>query len=83
MLSMSAEALSRAIQARGSKSALARELGIKPQAIDQWDKVPVQRVLAVESLTGISRHDLRPDIYGPAPASPISSSALPAVGSFV
>jgi DNA-binding transcriptional regulator YdaS (Cro superfamily) len=24
------------------------------------------RVLAIERLTGVSRHQLRPDIYGPA-----------------
>ena len=29
----------------------------------------------IESLTGISRHDLRPDIYGPAPAKTDSEAA--------
>lgn len=31
--------------------------------------VPAQRVIEVETLTGISRHDLRPDVFGPAKAS--------------
>lgn len=35
-----------------------------PQAISQWKYVPVERVLAVEEVSGVSRHLLRPDIYG-------------------
>jgi DNA-binding transcriptional regulator YdaS (Cro superfamily) len=30
-------------------------------------RVPAERVLEVEQLSGISRHELRPDVYGPAP----------------
>lgn len=48
------------------QSKLAFELGIKPQAVQQWcasRSVPAERVIQVESSTGISRHDLRPDIY--------------------
>ena len=51
---------------RGEQSRLAHAMGIQPSAISQWDRVPVERVLDVERLTGISRHDLRPDIYGPS-----------------
>ncbi|QYA12960.1 Cro/CI family transcriptional regulator [Rhizobium sp. AB2/73] len=49
---------------RISASELARRLGITPAAVLQWDRVPVNRVIAVERETGISRHVLRPDIYG-------------------
>lgn len=45
---------------------LARRLGITSQAITGWvraGRVPVQRVLAVEAITGVSRHKLRPDVY--------------------
>jgi DNA-binding transcriptional regulator YdaS (Cro superfamily) len=42
---------------------LADELGIRPQAIYQWKRIPVGRVLQIERLTGISRHEQRPDIY--------------------
>lgn len=57
------EALERAKQAVGGQAALAYRLGIKPQAISQWDQVPPLRVLDVERVTGVSRHDLRPDLY--------------------
>jgi DNA-binding transcriptional regulator YdaS (Cro superfamily) len=56
-------ALSKAIEAVGNKSVLARHLGLTPQAIDQWRKVPAERVLQVERASGVSRHLLRPDLY--------------------
>lgn len=39
---------------------------ITRQALSQWAKVPVARVLMVEKITGIPRHLIRGDIY-PAP----------------
>ena len=42
---------------------MAGHLNITPQAISQWRRVPVRRVIEIEALTGVSRHDLRPDIY--------------------
>ena len=45
---------------------LADELGVRYQSIQDWlsaNRVPAERVLAVERVTGISRHALRPDIY--------------------
>lgn len=52
---------------RGRASRLAEFLQMFPSALSQWVQVPAERVLDVESHTGISRHDLRPDLYGPAP----------------
>lgn len=52
---------------RGMKTRLAHHFGVYPSALSQWDRVPAERVLDVERITGISRHDLRPDIYGVAP----------------
>ena len=50
----------------GRRSALARDLGLTPGAIYQWfGKVPPERVPEVERLTGIKRHDLRPDLWEP------------------
>lgn len=51
---------------RGRQLALAAALGIRPSAVSQWTRVPAERVIDVERVTGIPRHDLRPDIY-PAP----------------
>lgn len=67
--------LNRAIELAGGPASLARKLserdparGLTLQAICQWDRVPAARVLDVEAVTGVSRHSLRPDIYGPAPS---------------
>ena len=46
-----------------SPTELARRLGIQRQAIYQWRRVPVARVLEVEQHTKIPRHELRPDFY--------------------
>lgn len=61
---MNSDGLTRAKEAVGGNTALARLLGgITPQAISQWRRVPVNRVLDVERVTKVSRHLLRPDIY--------------------
>lgn len=52
---------------RGRLTKLANALDVFPSAISQWDKVPAERVIAVEEATGISRYDLRPDLFGPKP----------------
>jgi DNA-binding transcriptional regulator YdaS (Cro superfamily) len=68
------QALENARAAAGGSSGLAKAISeacgerISPQAVSQWKVTPTARVLAVERITGISRHELRPDIYGPAPA---------------
>ena|SRR5436190_2354286 len=55
--------LSEAIQAVGGVSELARRIGISQPSVSNWDKVPAERVLAVEAATGIARVRLRPDLY--------------------
>lgn len=49
-------------------NALTPDRKISPQAISLWARVPPERCLAVEKITGVSRHELRPDVYGPASA---------------
>ena len=60
---MADDALTLAIQKAGGTTALATALGIKAPSIYSWDRVPAERVLAVERISGVSRHKLRPDIY--------------------
>lgn len=52
---------------RGRRGRLASDLNITSGALSQWTQVPADRVIAVEAATGISRHVLRPDVFGPAP----------------
>lgn len=42
---------------------------ISPQAVSQWKRVPPAWCIPLEAATGVSRHDMRPDIFGPSPAS--------------
>lgn len=48
---------------------LARGLDLNKSTVTRWaqKRVPAERVIEVERLTGLSRHSLRPDIYGPPP----------------
>jgi DNA-binding transcriptional regulator YdaS (Cro superfamily) len=48
---------------RGLRLQIAAGLGLNKSAVYQWKRVPASRVLDVERITGISRHDLRPDLY--------------------
>jgi TorA maturation chaperone TorD len=57
-----------AIEAAGGVSELARRVGISQPSVSNWDKVPAERVLAVESATGVPRVQLRPDLYADLPA---------------
>ena len=47
----------------GGLSELARKLGIRHTAFYRWAEVPAKRVLKIEKITGVSRHELRPDLY--------------------
>lgn len=46
---------------------LARKLGMSRQAAQEWrgseKQIPANRVFRIESVLGISRHELRPDLY--------------------
>ena len=46
-----------------TKFRLAKALGINPQAVSQWKKVPHARVLQLEELYGVPPHIQRPDLY--------------------
>lgn len=58
------EIVERAAEKAGGVVSLARELGIKHTALYSWNRVPAERVLDIERITGISRHEQRPDVFG-------------------
>lgn len=64
--------IQKAVRLATSQSALARMLGITPQAVQKWEEqgyVPADRCRAVEAaLNGeVTRYELNPDTFGPAP----------------
>ena len=59
--------MQRVIESVGGITALARRLQVPVSSIACWRDIPPRHVLAIESETGISRHELRPDVFGPKP----------------
>lgn len=67
------EALGRAVEAAGGQAALARALAersgrpVRQGHVWSWmhrtGRIPAEYTLEIERLTGVSRHELRPDIY--------------------
>lgn len=58
--------LETALRIAGGVVMLARDLGISQPAVSAWRRAPADRVLAIESITGVSRSILRPDLYPPS-----------------
>lgn len=61
------EALLACEKAAGGQTPMARDLGVSQPTIWRWiqssKRMPAEYVLRAESLYGVSRHHLRPDIY--------------------
>ena len=55
--------LSEAIRAAGGVGELARQIGISQPSVSNWVRVPAERVVSVEAVTGVDRATLRPDLY--------------------
>lgn len=59
--------LAKAVRVAGSQSAFGRWIKRRQSTVFGWLKdgkpLPAEHVLVVERLSGISRHELRPDIY--------------------
>ncbi|WP_458068669.1 Cro/CI family transcriptional regulator [Rhodanobacter sp. BL-MT-08] len=71
--------LDKACDLLGSQEALASVLGIKSPSISDWRKrkqVPAERCGAIEAATGgkVTRYDLRPDVFGEAPATELQEA---------
>jgi DNA-binding transcriptional regulator YdaS (Cro superfamily) len=50
---------------RGMLAKIAHDLGITRAAVVKWDKVPAERVVEIERITGIPREKLGPDLFAP------------------
>lgn len=73
------KALDRAVEKAGSQLRLASILGIKPPSVVGWydrGRVPAERCIAIEEATGVTRYELRPDVFGPAPEGPEAANDL-------
>ena len=61
------EAFHRAVEILDGQSATARVAGCTPgnihQLLNKGSVLPAEYVIPVEAASGVSRHDLRPDIY--------------------
>lgn len=64
------------IAKRGAKAFIAAQLKITHAAVQQWgSRVPADRVVDVERITGIPREALRPDLYRLPVAVPFEERA--------
>ena len=67
------QAIQQAVNIVGGQTRLASALNVKQQNVWVWlrlaKKVPAERCAAIERATGgkVTRYDLRPDVFGPAP----------------
>lgn len=66
--------LDKAIRAVGGVSELARRIGISQPSVSNWDRVPAERIAAVEAATGIERAALRPDLFDAKSTPPIDAT---------
>ena len=56
------------IDKAGGLTKVARDLNVPIATVSSWRlrcQIPVRRVLDVERVTGVPRHEIRPDIYPP------------------
>src|ERR1043166_5095822 len=61
------QGLEQAIHAAGGVGALAKKIGISQPSVSNWARIPAERVLAIEAITGVNRTVLRPDLFGGQP----------------
>lgn len=74
MNAVSDPGLAAALSKFSRRKVFAAAIGITTQAIAQWDRVPSKHVIAVERVSGIDRHVLRPDLYPPPRADALGAA---------
>lgn len=67
--------LDKAIQRMGNQRRLALALNMRPSSLNKWvhhyqGRVPPDRLIQIYELTGVTPHELRPDLH-PTPTSGI------------
>ena len=77
------EAIDEAVKMVGSQTKLAKEMNdrfntnIRQSNIANWitrdKKAPARYVLNIEEITGVSRHKLRADVFGPLPSKTLAT----------
>lgn len=63
------DALDKAVKAAGGVTSLAIALGVRQSAVSNWksrSRIPAAQALGIERATGVSRHELCPEIFGAA-----------------
>ncbi|WP_285317187.1 transcriptional regulator [Stenotrophomonas maltophilia group sp. Smal35] len=63
------DALDKAVKAAGGVTSLAIALGVRQSAVSNWksrSRIPAAQAIRIERATGVSRHDLCPEIFGVA-----------------
>lgn len=63
---MSKSFIREAVKKAGGRGAVARSLNVTPEAVRQWEvnKIPAERAVDLERLSGVHRSYLRPDLWG-------------------
>jgi DNA-binding transcriptional regulator YdaS (Cro superfamily) len=56
------DGLCKALESVGGFTALARLIGVTPQSVFGWQRVPAERLADVSRVTGVSAAELRPDL---------------------
>ncbi len=63
--------------------AAAREVGVTVAMWNRWEnqrrKIPAERVLDIERMTGVSQFNLRPDVFG-SPEGEVAARARYSIG---
>ena len=80
LANMNASPLETAIRLAGGVPAVAKALDISQPAVHRWrarGKAPADRVIHLEHATQgkVTRYELRPDVFGPAPDAPDQRAA--------
>jgi DNA-binding transcriptional regulator YdaS (Cro superfamily) len=57
------KAITRIRATKGMAAKIAASLKIYRGSVSKWQRIPAERVVDIERITGIPREELRPDLY--------------------